>query len=176
MTRAAGTAAAAVSVTAPSIAPSGSCATALDAADTQTSATETKSRSIGSPRRNGSRPWCQCRVGIAALGDERGALAVEIRIVRRPRGQAVHVAVAHAEDGGDEDGVVNLEIRRARGARPRDVLGQDVPPAARGLRGDDQERLQLVGDRGALEVALDLRDEVFVAVQVMRRDRAVNGL
>ena len=78
------------------------------------------------------------------FGDERGALAVEPGIVGRPRRQAVHVAIAQAEDGGDEHRVVNLEVRGAELPGARDIGGRDVLPADRRLAGDDKQRLQLL--------------------------------
>jgi hypothetical protein len=36
------------------------------------------------------------------FGDESGTFAVEAGIVGRPRRKTVHVAIAHAEDGGDQ--------------------------------------------------------------------------
>ena len=42
--------------------------------------------------------------------------------------------------------------------------------------GDDEQRLQLVGDGGVLCIALDIHDELLVATEMVRGDRAVNGL
>ena len=61
-------------------------------------------------------------------------------------------------------------------ARPVHVCRGDVLAAVRGLAGNDQQRLELVGDGGALRVALHARDEVLVAVQVVGRDGAMDGL
>ena len=110
------------------------------------------------------------------LGDERRALAVEVGIVGRPGGQPVDVAVAQAEHGGDEHGVVNLEVGGAELARARDVGCRDLLAACRGLAGDDEQRLELVGDGGVFRIALHAHDELFVAVQVVRGDGAVNRL
>ena len=61
----------------------------------------------------------QRRGGVAVRGDERRALPVEVGIVGRPRGEAVDVAVAHAEHRGDEHRVVDLEVGGALLARAR---------------------------------------------------------
>ena len=52
-----------------------------------------------------------------ALADEAlGAGGVDGGVLGGDRGQAVHVAVHHAEGGRDQDGVVNLQVGRAGGA------------------------------------------------------------
>ena len=110
------------------------------------------------------------------FGDECGALAVEIGIVRRPCRQAVDVAVAEAEHGGDEHGVVNLEIRRPERASTCDVCRGHQPAALGRLAGDDQQRLELVGDGRAFRIALDVEHQRLVAAEVVRGDRAMDRL
>ena len=109
------------------------------------------------------------------LGDERRALPVELRVFGRPRRQAIDIAVEHAECRGNQHGVVNLDVGGPVQARARHVAGHHVRPAARGLCSDDQQRLQLVGDAGLLEVVLHLDHQVLV-LQMMGGDSAVNGL
>ena len=66
--------------------------------------------------------------------------------------EAVDVAVEHAEGGGDEDGVVNLDVGRSGVAGFGDGFGGDVFAAALDLAGDVEESLQLVGDVSVVEV------------------------
>ena len=110
------------------------------------------------------------------LGDDRRAGTVEVRILRGPRGQSVHVAIAHAEHGGDEHRVVDLEIGRAVLTRSRDVGRRDVLAPFGRLPRDDEQRLELVGDGGLLGIRLDARDELFIAMQMVRRNGAVDRL
>ena len=84
--------------------------------------------------------------GVAVFGDERGPLAVEVGIVGRPGGEPVDVAVEHAERRGDEHGVVDFEVGGAQLARALDVGGVTCLPLCRRLAGDDEQRLELVGD------------------------------
>ena len=99
------------------------------------------------------------------VGDDGGALAVEIRIVGRPGREAVDVAVAHAEHRRDQHGVVNLEVGRALRARPLDVVGGHVLAAFGGLAGNRQQRLQLVRDVRLLEDRTSRRRRAFVAAR-----------
>jgi hypothetical protein len=65
---------------------------------------------------------------IAVLRDKRGALPIEFPIIRRPRGQTVHIAIAHAEDGRDENGVVYFKVGRAELPSASHILVGDVFP------------------------------------------------
>jgi hypothetical protein len=71
---------------------------------------------------------------------------------------------------------VNLEIGGAELACARDVVRRHVIAALRRLTGYHEQRLELVRNRGVLEIALHLHDQVLVAVQVMRGNGAVNGV
>ena len=110
------------------------------------------------------------------LGDEGRALTVEGGIVGSPGREPVDVAVAEAEHGGDEDRVVNLEVGGAVLAGTRHVRRRDVLAACRGLPGDHEQRLQLVRDGGVLRVGLHAHDEIFVAVQMVGGNGAVDRL
>lgn len=70
------------------------------------------------------------------LGHESRTRAIEIRIVGRTGRQTVDVAIEHAERGGDQDGVVDLEVPSAAGPRAADVLGGYALATFRGLGGD----------------------------------------
>ena len=138
-----------LSVTTPSMAPVGSCAKAPDAVSVHTSTTPVSSFIIDSftPRRGRAGLAGERDGDVAVFGDQGRALPVEIGIVGHPRGEAVHVAVAHAEHGGDEHRVVNLQIGGALLAGARDVGRRDVLAALRRLAGDREQRLQLRRDR-----------------------------
>jgi hypothetical protein len=110
------------------------------------------------------------------LGDDGGPLPVELWVVGRPRCEAVDVAVAQAEHRGDEHGVVNLEIGGTGLTGPRDMVGLHMPAAAGREPGNRQQRLQLLRHRRLLRVRLDPEHQVLGALQVVRRDGAVNGL
>ena len=110
------------------------------------------------------------------LGHERRARAVEIRVVRRPGRESVDVAITQAEKRGDKDGVVNLEVSGAVLTRAGDILGGDALATFGGLAGDYEQRLQLVRNCRALQVRLDLQDEVLVTIEMVRGNRAMNRL
>jgi hypothetical protein len=71
---------------------------------------------------------------------------------------------------------VDFKIRGAFLARSINVLGRDALSALLHFGGDRQQRFQLVGDSGVLEVPLDCPDQLLVAVEMMRGDRAVDRL
>ena len=93
-----------------------------------------------------------------------------------PGSQSVDVAVVHAECGGDEDGVVNLQIGCALFAGVRDVVGGDVLSALLDLACDGEEGLELVGDLRLMEVAFDLFDQAEVFGEVSGGCGSVAGL
>ena len=66
---------------------------------------------------------------VAFLGEVLAHLRVHGFVVRLPGGESVDIPVVHAEGCGDEDGVVDLEIRCAEAAGTIDVAGSDVPAA-----------------------------------------------
>jgi len=66
---------------------------------------------------------------------------------------------------------VDLGIGRTLFARALDVFRQNALSAALHLPGDGQQRLQLAGNRGLLEIALHLCNQRLITVKVTRRDR-----
>ena len=85
-------------------------------------AAETGNRKPSSPRR---RPKLGCIAGSHShirVPQPGGRGPDTIRHRRGPCPQAVHVAVKHAEGGGDKHGVVDLEIRRALLPGGSDIL------------------------------------------------------
>jgi hypothetical protein len=71
---------------------------------------------------------------------------------------------------------VDLEVSSAVLTRTGDILCGDALATFGGLAGDHQERLQLVRDCRVLQVRLHLNDEVLVAVEMVRGNRAMNRL
>ena len=96
--------------------------------------------------------------------------------VGRPGREPVDVAVVHAERRGDQHRVVDLDVGRALPARVLHVLGRDGAAVVLHLRGDREQRTQLVADRSAVGVDLHLVDELHAAVELLGRERAVRGL
>jgi len=86
------------------------------------------------------------------------ALAVEDGVVGLDGGEAVDVAVVHAEGSGDEDGVVDFEVGGAEAARVGYVVGGHVFAAVLDFGGDDEERFEFVGNVRVLEITLDAFD------------------
>ena len=80
------------------------------------------------------------------LGHIRRALAIAGEIGRRQRTETVHIAIEHAESGGDEHRIVNLVVGGALGSGPRDIVLTHVAPAALHARGNRQQGLHLRRD------------------------------
>ena len=58
--------------------------------------------------------WCvRCGGRVAYVCHAFAHLMIESNVGRGVSGEAIHVAVVHAEGGGDENRVVNFEIGRA---------------------------------------------------------------
>ena len=55
-------------------------------------------------------------------GHEPGALPIAVGITGRPRGKTINVSVVHTERGGNEHGVVNLDVGRPFLTRPLNVF------------------------------------------------------
>src|SRR5215471_11402253 len=89
---------------------------------------------------------------IAIARNTLAALAIGCFIERLHGRQAVDVAVVHAECGGDENGVVNLEICCAKVARMFHVFRRDVLATLLNFSGNYEERFELVGNVGVLEI------------------------
>ena len=88
------------------------------------------------------------RSRVAVLRDDGRTLPIEVRIVRRPRREAIDVAVAHAEDCGNRIQASCISRSVAPCARcARDVFRCYGLPALGRLASDRQQRFQLVGDR-----------------------------
>src|ERR1035438_5281863 len=74
--------------------------------------------------------------GITLLCQPPAVLPIHFGIGRRPGGKAIHVAIVHTECGGDQNGVVNLLIRRAMLTGTRNVLASDILAALLDLSRD----------------------------------------
>ena len=51
---------------------------------------------------------------------------IDCRVFRRPGPQRIDISITHAEDRRNQNGVVDLEIRRSPIARCRHILGSDM--------------------------------------------------
>jgi hypothetical protein len=116
------------------------------------------------------------RLSIALLREPRAFLPVSLRVLRRPSGQAVHMAVAHAESSRDQHRVVDLKVRGALQPCAFDVLRQNVLAAALYFTGDCQQSFQLVRNTRTLGVLFDIQNQLFIAAQVIICHRAMDGL
>jgi hypothetical protein len=61
-------------------------------------------------------------------GDETGALPISIRVSGSKSVQAIDVAIEHAESSGNQDRVVNLQVRGSFPAGAGDVFGPNLAP------------------------------------------------
>ena len=98
---------------------------------------------------------------------------VRLGLGRCPRGEAVDVAVVHAEGCRDEDRIVDFDVGRTFGTRPRDVVARYLLAALLNFSGDGEKSAQLVGDRRRLMVVADSIDQIIVAVEMMGGGGAV---
>jgi len=113
---------------------------------------------------------------VADFGDLAAAFAVPGGVVGDGGGEAIDIAVVHAEGGGDEDGVVDFEVGGAFAAGRGDIAGGDAAPAFLDFSGDDEESFELGRNAGFVGSALDAVNESFVAAEMSRGDGAVDGL
>ena len=108
------------------------------------------------------------------LGQLGAFFTVGGRILRRPRGQAVDVAVVHGESGSNEHRVMNLDIVGTFAARALDILRRNIPPADADLVGNCQKGFELCRNRCTFRIVLDIPDEFLVPVKMIGSDRAMN--
>src|ERR1700691_209959 len=91
---------------------------------------------------------CQRLLPVAARITQAGGLlsnfTVNIWITRLPRGQAVHVAIEHAECGRDKNRVVDLRIGRTVTPGSLNVIRGHMLAALLYLAGDGKKGLQLL--------------------------------
>ena len=73
--------------------------------------------------------------------------AIGAGILRRPRGKAIYIAVVHAKGGGNEYGVMDLDVGGALGPGATHCVGGDILTALLNLRSDGEECFELGGDR-----------------------------
>ena len=71
-------------------------------------------------------------------------LAIHFRVSRLPGIQTVHIAVEHAEGGGDQHGIVNLLVGGAVSAGNLDILLAHVLPAFLYFACNREQRFHLV--------------------------------
>ena len=110
------------------------------------------------------------------LDEQVGALLVDRGIGRSPRREPVDVAVEHAEGGGDQHRVMDLDVGCALAAGGGHVVGGDRAPVDLDLGGDREQRAQLVADRSARRVALHLLDQGHPSLELHRGEGAVRRL
>jgi hypothetical protein len=101
---------------------------------------------------------------------------VELVIFRREGGEPVHVAVVHAEGGGDKHGIVDFEIGSPFGAGAGNILCGDSVAALLHLAGDGQKSLHFGADWRALIVEADGIDDCVVTLKMMSRRRPMARL
>jgi len=103
-------------------------------------------------------------------------LVVQLLILGSERGKPIHIPVIHAEGRGNENGVVNFEIRSAFLPRSLDVLGEHSFAVLLNLPRDLEKRLELRANRRMLMVETDCIDQFVISVEVMRGGRSVARL
>ena len=110
---------------------------------------------------------------VTEPGGLQAYLTIDSRVGWLPCRKAVDVTVAHAEDGGDEDGVVNLAIGGSLIAGLGDVFFGDMLAAELDFAGDVEQGLHLGRDVGVEPVGLDSLDELLVVIELGGGERAV---
>jgi hypothetical protein len=91
---------------------------------------------------------------VALFDEAFPVFAIHGRVGGRPGGQAIDVAVVHAESRGDQYGVVNLLIRCATLPCTSDITFGNPLATFLHLASDGQQGLQLVRNRRSFEVRL----------------------
>ena len=86
-------------------------------------------------------------------------VGVHLRVSWLPRTQPIHIAVVHTEGSGDQHRIVDFEIGGSVYPSVLHALCRDLLAALLHLAGDDQHRLELVGDGRLEEVTFDLVDQ-----------------
>ena len=84
---------------------------------------------------------------------------VHRRILWLPRSEAIHVPVVHTKCSGDQNRVMNFKIGRPLLARNLHTFRSHMLAALLDLAGNDQQRLEFVGDRRLEKVTLYLVDQ-----------------
>src|SRR5688572_19169111 len=126
-----------------------------------------------SQRRTLSRPQLGQDGGVAVFGDIARALAIPSRVGGRQRAETVHVPVEHAEGGGDQHGIVNLDVGRTLGTGAGDVRVAHLASAALYARSDREQCLHLGRHRRAFGVGDHSAHHSAVITEVTRRDGGV---
>ena len=73
-----------------------------------------------------------------------GSFPVAVQILRCPRGKAIHIAVVHAEGGGNQYSIVNFLIRSTLRARLVNIVRLHVLAALLHFAGNGEQRLEFV--------------------------------
>jgi hypothetical protein len=106
-------------------------------------------------------------IAICSKMDAPGAIG--FGILGRPGGKAIHIPVVHAKGCCNEHCVMNLKVCSSQRASPVHCFSGDVLAALLHLPGDGEESFKLGGDIGAVEIPLDIEDELLVAKVGCRR-------
>ena len=136
----------------------------------------TNSQPLATP--NSQRPSGSCGQlrqdrGVAVLCDVTRAIAITRRVGGRQCPEAVHIAVEHAEGGGDEHRVVDLDVGRAFRSRPIDVGLSHITPVPLYASRDRQQRFHLRRDGRSERVADDGSDGRAVVAEMTGRNGGV---
>src|ERR1700683_5872515 len=116
------------------------------------------------------------RANVAFPRNAFPAFAVPFGISGSPRSQAIDVAVAHAENRGDQYGVVDFLVVGAFVTCALDIFGGDVLTALLYFAGYGEQRLLLVRDGRGLEVAFYLSYQGFVVPEIVSGGSSVYSL
>ena len=105
-------------------------------------------------------------LSVAVFSEVLAHFRVHGFIAGLPGGEAVYVAVEHAEGGGNQDGVVNLDVGGVFGAGAGDVFGGDIFAAQPDFAGDREERFEFGGDGRGGGIGGDAFDDGGVTCEV----------
>jgi len=92
---------------------------------------------------------------VAIARNHLAAFAIERGILRLEGRETIYVAVVHAEGSRDENRVVNFKIGRPLLARTLHPFRGHLLAALPDLTGNDQQRLEFVGDLRAEQCGAD---------------------
>ena len=97
-------------------------------------------------------------------------------VVRGQSGKAVDIPVEHAEGGGDQHRVVDLDVGGALVTGTLDVCGLHIEPAPRDLGRDVEQCPELGAHVGGRRVVAHGVDQVVVALEIVSGRGPVAGM
>lgn len=116
------------------------------------------------------------KVEVSHFAHDRSPGSIEICVVGLPGCQAIHVAVVHAKSSGNQDRVVNLQVRSPLLPRAFNILAGHVLSTLPNLSGDGQQRLELLRNVRARVVLLYIQHQPLIPAQVVSSDGAMDIL